>query len=180
MKETSVAVVATALVLMANSLHADGPGVGQITLKQVLSGPYCWADVTVDWNLRTLLGEPLVYGNVKYDNPLGDEGGCSDGPRIRRIWLKGETAALNVHAPLYIPLVPLWPEKPGEWGFNVMGMPAWHEVVYGKRWDDEHTYHACQEGIARFFFGYGSVTGFVLQEAWHDFIGIGGATDGPC
>ena len=60
-----------------------------------------------------------------------------------------------------------------------MGMPAWHEVVYGKRWEDGHTYHPCQEDIAKFFFEYGSVTGFLLQEAWHDFIGIGRATDAP-
>ena len=121
MKETSVAVVLTALVLTASPLHADGPGAGQITLKQVQIAPNCRADVTVDWNLRILLGEPLVYGNVKYDNLFGDEGGCSDGPHIRRIWLQGETTALNVHTPLYIPLVPLWPEKPDEWGLRYPG-----------------------------------------------------------
>ena len=180
MKATSVVFVATVLVLTASLLRADGPGAGQITRKQVRIAPNCRADVTVGWNLRTLLGEPLVYGNVKYDNLLGDKGGCSDGPRIRRIWLQGETTVGNVHAPLYIPLVPLWSDKPDEWGFNVMGMPAWHEVVYGKRWEDEHTYHPCQEDIAKFFFEYGSVTGFLLQEAWHNFIGIGRATDAPC
>ena len=174
-----MAVVAATLVLAAAPLCADGPGAGRITKERLRIAPQCWADVTVRWDLGTVLGEPRVYGNVKFENLRGDDGGCADGPRIRRIWLEGETDAFNIRARLYVPLVPLWPEKPGEWGFNVTASPAWHEVVYGKQLNDEHTYHACREGVAKYFFEYGSVTDFVLQEGWHDFIAISSEA-GPC
>ena len=179
MRKTLAAVAAAALVLAAVPLHADGPGAGRLTRTQLRIAPRCRADVTVRWHLRTVLGETRVYGNVKYDNPRGDEEGCAGGPRIRRIWLQGETDALNLRAPLYVPLVPLWPQKPGEWGFSVTASPAWHEVVYGRPWNDEHTYHACGEEVARYFFAYGAVTGFVLQEGWRDSTGIS-AEAGPC
>ena len=99
------------------------------------------------------------------------------GPRIRRIWLEGKAEAFR--APLYVPLVPLWPEKPGEWGFNVTASLAWHEVVYWKRWGNEHAYRACGEAVARHFFAYVTLTDFVLEEGWRDVTGIRGEA-GPC
>ena len=179
MRGTLVATVAATLVLAAAPLCADGPGAGRITQEQLRIAPQCWADVTVRWNLGIVLGETRVYGNVKFENLRGSEEGCAGGPRIRRIWLEGETDAFNILAPLYVPLVPLWPEKPGEWGFDVTASPAWHEVVYGKRWNDEHTYHPCRKDVARYFFEYGAVTDFVLQEGWHDFTAISSEA-GPC
>ena len=177
--ETFAVVVAATLFLAAGPLRADGPGVGWLTREQLQIAPQCWADVTVYWELGTVMDEPLVYGNVKYEKLRDDEGGCDNGPHIRRIWLKGATDAFNILAPLYVPLVPLWPEKAGEWGFDVMASPAWYEVVYGKQWDDEHTYHACRVDVAKYFFDFGTVTGFVLQEGWHDFIATSSET-GPC
>ena len=121
MTKVTFLVILMIAVLDVGYVGAVGPGEGEMTKQNVFVGNGCLADsLTVRWDLGSLLGEPTVSGSYKY------HGSCQPAPGFM-IWLRVEYDGGGG----YVRLDPAIPSGPGEWGFNVTGVPDWDEVLCG-------------------------------------------------
>lgn len=144
--------VACTLALSA-PIAVAGPGKGNMTKHNVQLAD-CVADsVTVTWLLDNF-GGARVSGTYRYESTDAE---CK--PHYTTVvWLKVE--GLGTHG--YVLVDPVVPKVPGEWGYNVSGIPNWDEVLCGHRGAEKLECYT--EEDARKLWDAGRVTDF--EVAW--------------
>ena len=114
-----ISVICLICILDSRVAEAVGPGKGEMTKNGVYVGNNCTVDsLTVKWNLDSIIGEPLVKGTYKYT------GDCKPDPSFM-VWLRVEHSGTWGH----VRIAPAIPDKPGVWGFNAPGSPAWNRLL---------------------------------------------------
>ena len=139
---------AAALTPLAPAL-AVGPGGGELTAYDVWIGDCQVYDITVSYNLDSLMGEPTVSGTYAWSGP--DD--CSL-PYSTTIWLKvsaGEGWG-------YVRLAPVVPENGGGFGYNTTGSPSWNDLLCG--FDGAQRYDCFGADDAKWFWQNGYVSDF--------------------
>ena len=148
-----VAAVAVALGFgLASPAFAIGPGNGQMTAYGLWIG-YCQVDeITVSYNLDSLMGEPTVSGTYAWYGP-----DCSL-PYSTTIWLK--VAAGDGWG--YVKLDPVVPRAGDGFAYNVTGSPNWNNLLCG--FDGPQKFDCFDAEDAKWFWREGYVSEF--EVAW--------------
>nr|WP_319486013.1 hypothetical protein [uncultured Cohaesibacter sp.] len=139
------------LILISSNAFAEGPGSGSITKHNINIGGCNASELTVKWNLDSLMGEPTSNATYKW---VG-EADCEPAPSTV-IWLKlqsGDTYGFVDISPVSV--------KAGKgWAFSVAGSPNWDHAVCG--YHNTQTTKCFDSASAKKLWKIGRVTDFSL------------------
>lgn len=123
-------------LLFLPAAFAGGPGKGSLLKTRqvtVATGDACLMDITVEWNLDALMGEPIIWGRYKYSPQPRSLEACSGKlANPVTVWLRlADRRDSGSYGFVEIDL-PLPPKGPNQWSWDPTPYStAWDQVVCG-------------------------------------------------
>lgn len=155
MNQTKLLITLTALAILPFCLK--GQGKDSITKTNFQAGNCNINSMTVNYSIRSLMGEPVVNGAFKWSAGYQTDAECL--PYNTKVSLKVEDMTGGY---AYITISPTVPDSDDGFGYNASGSPNWDDLFCG--WGDRYINNCFSESDAKQFWKNGfDVTDF---EVW--------------